>query len=143
MKNVIISLGLILSSAVGVAVATPSPALAADSVADCERSVFMIPPWYRGLVADADCNLKSPSDMGDEGMSSFIWTIALNLLQAAFVIAGYVSVGFIIRGGFKYMTTTGDPSGMSASKLIIKNAIIGLIISMAAAMIVNAVAGMF
>ena len=156
-KKAFIVLSVMMFGGLGLAVASPSQAFA-DSAADakamdkllekCEKSMFLIPPWYRGLVEvkdDGGCEIKAVGDKGANSvpLSTFIWTVGLNILQAALVVAAYVALGFIIKGGFKYMTSTGDPSSMAGAKKTILNAIIGLVIALASAMIVNAIAGIF
>ncbi|MDB5186548.1 MAG: hypothetical protein JWM07_20 [Candidatus Saccharibacteria bacterium] len=115
------------------AVATPQPALAA-----CDGRLLTLPPWYRGLTK-ADCDLMSPTDVG--GISNYIWTIALNIVEMILQIVGYISVAFIIFGGFKYMTSAGSPDGMVKARKTITNAIVGLLISIFSVAIVNLVAG--
>jgi hypothetical protein len=68
--------------------------------------------------------------------------IVLNVLQAALVVVAYVAIFFIIKGGFMYITSAGSSDGMANAKKTITNAIIGLIICIAAASIVNAIAGL-
>lgn len=105
----------------------------------CSDSLLGLPAWYRGLQ-DSKCDIKAPGVV-DGDLSKFIWTIGLNVLQDLLMAVGYISVFFVIRGGFKYLTTTGSSEGIAASKKIIENAIIGLIISMMAAGIVNVIVG--
>ena len=70
-----------------------------------------------------------------------ILTIALNILQAAMVIVAYVAVGFIIKGGYMYMVSSGSPDAMAKAKNTIRDALIGLVIAISAAAIVDMVAG--
>lgn len=111
----------------------PTPAYAA-----CDSTFFGVPAWYRGLT-DGACQVKYPGSEEDS-TSRFVWTIVLNLLQGAFMIAAYVTIFYILKGGFLYMTTAGSSDGMSSAKKTITNAIIGLIIAILAASIVNAIA---
>lgn len=115
------------------AVATPQTTFAA-----CNDRLLTFPAWFKGLT-NGDCNIKSPEEAG--GLSTFIWTIALNIIELALQLVGYLSVGFIIRGGFKYMTAIGEAGEIEKAKTIIKNAVIGLIISIFSVAIVNFVAG--
>ena len=71
----------------------------------------------------------------------FITKIILNVVQAALAIAAYVTVFFIIKGGFGYMTSAGSPDGMKGAKTTITNAVIGLVIVLLSAVIVNTIAG--
>ena len=57
------------------------------------------------------------------------------------LVAGIVSVIFLVWGGFKYITSNGDSSGVSSAKSTIIAALIGLIIAALARPIVNFVIG--
>lgn len=115
------------------AVITPTPARAA-----CQQSLFLIPAWYSGLV-DGSCNLNK-IDQQESSMGKFIVKVALNIVNAAFVIAGYAAVFFIIKGGFMYMLARGESGSVASAKTTITNAIIGLIICLLATGIVTAIA---
>lgn len=116
------------------AVITPSPAVAA-----CQESLFMIPAWYAGLV-DGGCNI---TEIGQEtdSLKNFVVKVALNIIRAGFVIAGYAAVFFIVKGGFLYILARGESGSITAAKQTIINAIIGLIICILAAAIVTAIGG--
>lgn len=47
--------------------------------------------------------------------------------------ASLISVFFLITGGFRYMTSTGDPGKLEGAKKTIKNALVGLALVLAAA----------
>lgn len=115
--------------------ATPQPAYAA-----CSESLLTFPAWYKGLL-DGGCNIKSPKDAG--GLSTFIWTIVLNIIEIMLQAVGYIAAGFIIRGGFKYMTSVGDPGETAKAKKMVMDAVIGLVISMLSVAIVNLISGAF
>ncbi len=117
------------------AMATPATTYAA-----CTDHLLTFPAWYRGLT-DANCEIKSPADAG--GLGTFIWTIVLNVIEIGLQLAGYIAAGFIIRGGFKYMTSVGDPGELGKAKKIITDAIIGLVLSLLSVAIVNVVASAF
>jgi hypothetical protein len=57
------------------------------------------------------------------------------------LVAGLVSVIFLVWGGFKYITSNGDSSGVSTAKSTIIAALIGLVIAALARPIVNFVIG--
>ncbi|QQG50861.1 MAG: hypothetical protein HZB75_05080 [Candidatus Saccharibacteria bacterium] len=117
------------------AVALPQTTLAAEA---CGERLLTFPAWYRGLT-DGVCNIKSPQQAG--GLPTFIWTIVLNVIEMALQIVGYLAVGYIIRGGFKYMTAIGDPGEVAKAKKIIMDAVIGLVLSIFSVAIVNLIAG--
>jgi uncharacterized membrane protein len=103
--------------------------------ASCADTFFGIPAWYKGMQDDT-CAFKGPSDV-----RTMILRIALNIIQAGMVAIAYVTVFFLIKGGFTYITSAGSSDGMAAAKKTITNAIIGLVIAILAASIVNAIAG--
>ncbi len=111
---------------------------------DCEHRILTFPPWYRGLT-NADCSMKSPADLaqaGDEsGIKAFATTILINASEILIQLAGYGSLIFIIYGGFRYMTSQGEPAGITAAKKTIANASIGLLIALLAVAIVNYIYG--
>ena len=59
------------------------------------------------------------------------------LIQVAFMAAGIVAVIYLIIGGFKYVTSSGNPEAIESAKGTIVNAIIGLIIIFISSLLVN------
>lgn len=105
--------------------------------------ILGIPAWYKGLQA-ADCSVQPPAqDEKGVNLRNFIIKIALNVIQAALVIVGYIAAFFVIKGGFLYIMSQGEPSNIESAKKSIANALIGLIIALLSAAIVNAVGGIF
>lgn len=122
------------------AIATPQTAYA-----ECGDRLLTLPAWFRGLTTDS-CDIKSPSDLStsgdpDAGLSIFIWTIVLNIIEMVMQIVGYITVAFLIFGGFKYMTSQGEPSNIMKAKDTIRNALIGLLIAIFSVAVVNFIAG--
>lgn len=114
-------------------IAIPQPVAAA-----CNDHLLTFPAWYRGVVDD-NCNVKNPNDVG--GLPTFIWKIVLNIIEIMLQIVGFLSVGYIITGGFKYLTSTGTADDIVKARKTIMNAIIGLVISIFSVAIVNVIAG--
>ena len=98
-----------------------------------------IPAWYNGVNNESGdgCDIASPNDVG--GIGPFIWIIVLNIVELLLVLAGYAAVLFIIYGGYKYMTSAGSSDGVASAKRTITNAVIGLVISIAAVAIVRTI----
>ena len=129
-------LALLFATTVGgatVGVASPSTSFAAGA---CNSGLLTFPAWYDGLT-DGSCNVQVPNN----NLSLFVRTIALNIVEMILQLVGYISVGFIIYGGFKYMTSAGASDGIAKAKKTITNAIIGLLISIFAVAIVNLISG--
>ena len=117
--------------------AITSPLVSSSSAACGEEGVLGIPAWYRGLKFNADCSLAGPG----ANLSGFIWHIVLNIINMALVIGVYIAVFFILYGGFLFITGGDKPGQVEKARKAILDAIIGLVISMAAIAIVNLVFG--
>lgn len=113
-------------------IATPQTTYAA-----CRDTLLTFPAWYKGLT-DGNCNIKSP-EPGKLG--NFIWAIALNIVDMILQLVAYISVGFIIFGGYKYMISAGSPDGMVKARKTITNAVVGLLLSIFSVAIVKVIAG--
>lgn len=109
------------------------------SAATCESTFLGLRPWYMGLSKEVNgsCMIKSPTEIGSE--AKFVWTIILNISADISLLVGYVAIIFVIYGGFKYIISTGEPSGVAFAKKTITNALIGLVISVLATVIVNTI----
>lgn len=138
----------LLVGCVTLSFATTSTANAASKAPDAcaaSGSFFGFKAWYNTLTvvnkATNSCDIKSPSAVG--GLSIFIWTIVLNIIDDLLMAVGFASVGYIMWGGFRYMTSEGSSAGMARAKSQILNAIIGLVISVVSVAIVRLVVGSF
>ena len=63
--------------------------------------------------------------------------IVLNILVDLFFLVGFAALGFIIYGGFLYMSSAGDPSRAASGKNTLLHATIGLVIAVLANVITN------
>ena len=140
----------IKSSVVALALVATVPALpaAADTAKPATppqctsggNSISFFPAWYdNGLCKNGEIISPSSFDKKDTAASFSKWLtiLAMNLVSMLLVAVGYVSLGFIIYGGFKYMTSGDNSSGMSAARTTITNAVVGLIISILSVAIVK------
>ena len=132
MKRSVMMMALALCGAVGMAT-VPT---ASVSAADCGGNILTLKPWYDGLTDDS-CNIQSPTS---DTMSSFIWRIALNIVDDILQIAGYVAFGFVVFGGFLYMTSTGQPETATRARKTITYGLIGVVVAMSAVLLVNVIA---
>ena len=90
------------------------------------------PTWYKYLLksdsfneATQTCNLtpKFPDDIGK---------IALAIVEILLRVGGLLAVFFVVYGGFKYITSQGEPEKTKNARQTIINAVIGLMISIIA-----------
>ena len=117
---------------------TPQPAFAADAVDKCNSGFLGFPAWYRGVTNDK-CEVKSPTK--DSEFAPFIWKIVLNIIDMLLMAVGYLAVIFILWGGFSLIIHSGNSDALAKARQTVFNAVIGLIMSIAAVAIVRLIAG--
>lgn len=148
-RNTVLTLALIATAGVGSVglsvVGSSTPLRAADSPAGtpggCSGGSVIFPRWYdNGLCQDGKIiSPKQAGTLGSDktGIAAFVTKLALNIVAILLYVVGYVSLAFIIYGGFKYMISGDNASGTSAAKKTILNAIIGLVLSIMSVAIVK------
>ncbi len=147
-KNIVFALGMgviVGGSTASLVVTSSATALPPTKISDCSQNFLTFPTWFRGLVdvkavnGVNECVIKSPNDVG--GLTKFITIIALNVVEMGLQLVVYLTVFFIIWGGFQFMTSQGDPNTAAKARQTIINAAIGLVISFAAIAAVNLIFG--
>jgi hypothetical protein len=112
---------------------------AATASAACTSSFLTFPAWYDGVI-DSKCDITVPKvDKNGGGLPAFIFRIVLNIIEIALQLVAYAAAGYLIYGGFKYLTSAGSADRVVAGRKIILNAIVGLVISFMSVAIVNLV----
>ncbi|MDO8336598.1 MAG: pilin [Candidatus Saccharibacteria bacterium] len=140
-KTLLLLIAVVMSAGLLAPIVASSTVFAAACVDDkgkaADSGILGLPYWWRGLCSgtpgDTSVVLESPVDT---------WKIVLNVTEAAMIIAGYAATGYVIWGGFKYMTSDGDEGRLTSAKKIITNSLIGLGIVLASVAMVNFVAGL-
>ena len=118
----------------------------------CANSFLGLEPWDAffpnswfggpsGLAGDK-CTLNANVNwiLPSNGQSGLL-LIGLAILDDLIRIATLVAVGYVIYGGFQYMTSNGDPGGTKKAQQTIINALVGLVIAILAASIVSFIGG--
>ena len=148
LRKIVLALGFAIFVAAPVfSVVTPQTTYAVTSTADCEVRILGIPPWYKGLVgkdSNNECSVVTPGtelNGADLELSAFIWRIALNIIEIALFIVGYISVFFVLYGGFQFITGGDNASKVESARKTILNALIGLGISIGSVIVVNLIFG--
>jgi hypothetical protein len=98
------------------------------------NGILGFPAWYKGVVDTSTCAIDVAKA---GGMQNFILRIGLNLVEIAMVAVVYIAVGFIIYGGFYFMTSNGKPDKAALARRMILDAVIGLGIGISAIAIIN------
>jgi len=98
--------------------------------------------WYAYLEGETDalgnCIPQAITRTSD-GTIVFgdIWLIALALVDTIIRIAALVAIGFVIYGGIEMITSNGNPEQINKARNTIINAVVGLVIAIAAAGIIS------
>ncbi|MCL2869191.1 pilin [Candidatus Saccharibacteria bacterium] len=139
----VFSLSPMLASTTLAASSTP-PAETSNYVYDCNANSFLtFRAWYAGKLCDKKGNVGIDRKYGSDGLTKFIWTVVLNVVDNIFQLIGYVSVGFLMYGGYLWIFSQGVPESVAKGKKTITNAIVGLVIALFATLIVNVILGVF
>ena len=137
MKKILSFLVAVLMTA---GVVTSSGIMSQGAFADtCTAPTFLgFKTWYDGLPMSGDCKtVLSPS--GNNELVSFVWTIVLNVIYDLSEAIGIVTVGFIIYGGYLFITSEGDATKSAKAKKTLTGAIIGLLVAVFATIIINTI----
>lgn len=90
---------------------------------------------FGGLISWS-CNVTI-SDK--DSLKTGLWTIVANVATDITIIAAYLVIGFVIYGGYLYLSSSGDPNKVAAGKKTLTQAFIGLAIVMLANVILNSI----
>lgn len=107
---------------------------------ECAKPTFFgLRPWYQYLTLTKDqvtgkCEIANFTPLG--GHSSVL-LIALAVIDDLIRLAALIAVGYVIYGGFLYITSQGSPDMTKKGQQTVINALIGL----ATAIIASAVVG--
>lgn len=107
--------------------------------AACDNGTkFGLPTWYKYLPGENDPTGKCvPVMKWNENAFVQLASIGLAIVEILLYVAGIVAVAYVFYGGFLYMTSQGDPEKARTGKEAVLNALIGVVIAIAATAIVN------
>lgn len=109
----------------------------AKTAEECNKAktTFLLTPWYKYLTFNDQCIVDTKADG-----ASVVFLVLLAIGELLLNIAGLVAVVFVIFGGFKFITSQGEPQNIANARKTILNSLIGLGIALIAAQIVKFVA---
>lgn len=129
-----------------VVLVNPTKALA-EVAAGCDGSSSFLgfPTWYKYLDVREEngdpCAIQLPKDsQGNADWSKAAPRIGLAIIDILLRLATLAALGFVIYGGFRYITSQGEPDATASARQTILNAVIGLIIALLSSGIVAFVA---
>ncbi|MDB5164944.1 MAG: hypothetical protein JWL89_570 [Candidatus Saccharibacteria bacterium] len=109
---------------------------------------FGFPTWYQylnGVYVNSDPKDSSSSLICSQAPQiagiNDVWLILAAAISILLRIAAIAAVGAIIYGAVTYMTSQGEPDKTGQAKGTIVNAVVGLAVSVMAAIIVTFIAG--
>jgi hypothetical protein len=144
MRKLIVVLFVAFMGFVGInSFAVPTASAAIASGCDNRASFLLFPPWYAyldvGAKGDDPCAIIGPTNPtnGEFSFELALPRIGLAVTEILLRIAGMVTVGFIIYGGFRYITSQGEPDALKQAQGTIINALIGMTITILAVTIVS------
>lgn len=120
--------------------------LSVASAVDCgSKPTFLgLVPWYEYLTVTDDgqggckiTNFNGADSASTLGGSSPFLLIALAIVDDLLRVATLIAVGYVIYGGFRYMTSNGSPDGTKNAQNTIINALVGLVIAIIATSLVS------
>ena len=119
----------------------------AGAAKQCSKTFLGLKPWFYYLPDSAfrapngslSCNIESFRLFGDKSKNkkSDLFPVLLAVADDLVRVAGLVAVAFVITGGVKFVTSNGEPEKAKQARETIINALIGLVIAIAAAAVVS------
>jgi hypothetical protein len=98
-----------------------------------------LPTWYQylpGQQVNGQCEIKT------EGLGGkVVILILMGIFDILLYVAGVIAVLMVIWGGYKLLTSDGEPQKIAAARTTIFNALVGLVIAVIASQIVGFIAG--
>ncbi len=120
------------------------------SYCEPKSNVLGLPTWYKYLPgkinpkggcdpqlncdpanANDACNVQSGVD------ASKLALIGLAIVELLLRLAGLITVGVVVAGGFKYITSQGQPDATKSARQTIINGLIGMTITIIATISIN------
>ena len=132
---------------------TVTPKVQAAVAPGCDKSSAFLgmPVWYKYLDVGPEtlqdnkvdpCAITGPKNAeGGLDIQKAIPRVGLAVVEILLRIAGMVAVAFVIYGGFKFVTSQGEPEAYKTAQRTIINALIGVAISVLAVTIVSVIGG--
>lgn len=122
--------------------ATPAQPAPAATGGGCQTgSFFGLPTWYKYLTLDStNCD---PIILSSADLPKSVALIALAVLEMLLTLAGVIAVFMVVMGGFKYVTSQGEPDKIANAKDTLLNAVTGAMIAILASQIVSYIAQKF
>jgi len=105
--------------------------------AACQGGSFIgLPKWYKYL----NCGPGNSPQLND---INNVWLIGAAVIEILVRLGALIAIGFVIYGGIQYVISQGEPDKLSKARHAIQDALIGLVIAVAATIVITFIAGRF
>lgn len=129
---------IVLASSFVLLTAFAAPAFACELKAGT-GAPSIIPTWYEYLPGKPSTTGECEVDTSGGGITVVL--ILMGVFDIILFLGGVLAVIMVIYGGFKLVTSTGEPQKIAAGRTTIINALVGLGIAIIASQIVGFIAG--
>ncbi len=131
-----------LSMSVGSAAAAGPTLEPISSLPKCNKGNFIgLPTWYKYL----DTAIVNGKPICNPVISQLkdLWLIALAILEILLRLSVLIAIGYVLHGGFRFITARGDPEKIGKARTMTIDALVGLVIAMIAIASVSFIGGRF
>jgi hypothetical protein len=106
---------------------------------------FGLPTWYKYLPGETTTESLTGLESCTPKLTNIadVWLIGAAILDILLRLAAMLAVFYIVFAGVKYIQSQGQPDQTKKAKDALVNAIVGLVIAVAATVLVSFVAGRF
>lgn len=109
---------------------------------------FGLPTWYKYLQGQSVDNVDITGSVVQSCVPVInnlkdVWRIVFAIIDLLLRLAIIAAIGFVLAGGAKLMFSQGQPDKIKTSITMIVNAIIGLVIAVAAATVIGYIGSRF
>lgn len=88
---------------------------------------------------DCGTNFTSDTQPTEDDIKYGIWIVVANIISDITAVIAYLALGYVIYGGYLYMSSSGDPTKVTSGKRTLSHAFIGLGIVLSANVIMGAI----
>jgi hypothetical protein len=139
LMTLMINIGVLSFNASARAIELPRPQFAMDCT---PHKFFGLPTWYEYLPKPQPPNCEISFDAKSD-LTKNIILVALAILKILLILAGIIAVFMVVMGGFKYVTSQGEPEKVGGAKNTLLNAVVGAMIAILATQVVGYIAFRF
>jgi hypothetical protein len=125
--------------------ATTTTAPKAKGVCEPDKELFGFPVWYKYLAQQIETDPETNAQSCHVAFQNIwdVWLIVAAVVEMMLRLAMIAAIIFVLVGGVTYIRSQGEPETTKKALKTIINALIGLVISIAATAMVAYVAGKF